>query len=52
MDTTDDNREISSLVELFKAYSDNGMEAQANAVKLKLLNLLHGDANAEIMRRL
>lgn len=52
MGTSSENREINSLVELHNAYSDNNMSAQATAVKKRIMEILDGDTNAEILRNL
>ena len=52
MNTSPENKEINSLVDLFKTYQENGMEKQAEAVKQKLRDIYGGDENAEIFKRL
>ena len=52
MGTTPTNRAVNSLVELFRTYRDKGMEPQANGVRAKLLDMLDGDENAAILKKL
>ena len=47
-----DNREVSTLVDMFRTYQKHNMEKQAQAVYDKLLKLMHNDKDAESIRRL
>lgn len=52
MGTSAENKEISSLLDLYKAYKDNEMQLQADAVKCRILELFHNDTEAEILKKL
>ena len=47
-----DNREVSSLVEMYRSYSRHNMTGQADAVYKRLLKLMHGDENAAVFKTL
>lgn len=47
-----DNREISSLVDMYRAYKRHNMTEQANAVYLRLVELMHGDMDAIVFKTL
>lgn len=50
MCTSPKNKEISTLIELYKAYEENDMYPQAQAVKGKLIEIFDGDENAEALK--
>jgi predicted ATP-binding protein involved in virulence len=52
MNTSSENKDISVLVELYNAYKKHNMTEQAQAVKERLINALHGDINAPILKTL
>lgn len=52
MGTSSGNKEINSLLELYKAYKENEMQPQADSVKRRILELLHNDTAAEILKKL
>ena len=47
-----DNREISSLVDMYRAYKRHNMTEQANAVYQRLVELMHGDMDAIVFKTL
>lgn len=47
-----ENREISSLVEMYRAYTRHNMKEQADAVFNRLVELMHGDENAAVFKTL
>ena len=52
MGTSSENKEINSLLELYKAYKENEMQPQVDAVKRRILELLHYDTESEILKKL
>lgn len=52
MGTSSGNKEINSLLELYKAYKENEMQPQVDAVKRRILELLHYDTESEILKKL
>lgn len=51
MGTRPDNRQISSLVDLYRTYTKNGMSKQASGVKSRLIELL-GDKDSLVLKML
>ena len=52
METSPDNREVNAMVDLYRAYTKYNMQAQADEVKAKILELLNGDENALVWKQL
>lgn len=52
MGTRPENREVNSLIELYRAYSKHNMPEQAQEVKNRIIELFHGDIDAIALQKL
>ena len=52
MGTRPENREVNSLIELYRAYTKHNMIEQAKEVKHRIIELFHGDVDAIVLKKI